>query len=51
MEEEENKKEGAEEAVNIAEAAEAAAAAAEAAGTPEQDEDVKISLTVFEDED
>ena len=43
MEEEENKKEGAEEAVNIAEAAEA--------GTPEQDEDVKISLTVFEDED
>ena len=46
--EEENKEEPAE---NIAEAAEKAAAEAEASGAANPDEEVKISLTVFEDED
>ena len=46
--EEENKEEPGE---NIAEAAEKAAAEAEASGAANPDEEVKISLTVFEDED
>lgn len=46
---EEENKEAAEE--NIAEAAEKAAAEAEASGAANPDEEVKISLTVFEDED
>ena len=50
-EEERNALEGKEEEVNIAEAAERAAAEKEAAGITEPDEEVKISLTVFEDED
>ena len=37
--------------MNIAEAAEKAAAEAEANGESTPDEEVKISLTVFEDED
>ena len=50
-EEERNVLEGKEEEVNIAEAAERAAAEKEAAGITEPDEEVKISLTMFEDED
>lgn len=50
-EEERNALEGKEEEVNIAEAAERAAAEKEAAGITEPDEEVKISLTMFEDED
>lgn len=50
-EEERNIMEGKEEEVNIAEAAEKAAAEKAAAGIEEADEEVKISLTVFEDED
>ena len=37
--------------MNIAEAADLAAAEAEKAGIKEEDEEVKISLTMFEDED
>lgn len=50
-EEERNIKEGKEEEINIAEAAEKAAAEKAAAGIEEPDEEVKISLTMFEDED
>ena len=50
-EEARNVLEGKEEEVNIAEAAERAAAEKEAAGITEPDEEVKISLTMFDDED
>lgn len=50
-EEERNIREGKEEEINIAEAAEKAAAEAAAAGVEEKDEEVKISLTMFADED
>ena len=50
-EEEERNREGKGEEINIAEAAEKAAAEQAAAGIAENEEEVKISLTMFEDED
>ena len=50
-EEEERNREGEGNEMNIAEAAEKAAAEKAAAGIEEKEEEVKISLTMFEDED